>query len=70
MTSLGMLGDYPGDGGEGLNIVSYVFVPNSKSVVHFVLVDFGGGSSCSCSSCCDRGKTKSTPGPTLTGLLS
>ena len=22
--------------------MSYVFVPNSKSVVHFVLVDFGG----------------------------
>ena len=51
--------------------MSYVFVPNSKSVVHFVLVDFGGGCSCSCSSsCCDRGKTKSTPGPTWTGLLS
>ena len=41
MTSLGILGNYPGDGGYGLNIVSYVFVPNSKSVVHFVLVDFG-----------------------------
>ena len=49
--------------------MSYVFVPNSKSVVHFVLVDFGGGCSCfSC--CCDRGRTKSTPCPTWTGLLS
>jgi len=46
--------------------VSYVFDPNSKTVVHFVLVDFGGGCSC----CCDRGETKSTPGPTWTGLLS
>ena len=48
-----------------------VYVPNSKSVVHFVLVDFGEGCSCSCScSCCDRGKTKSTPCPTWTELLS
>ena len=30
-------------------------MPNFKSVVHFLLVDCGGGS------CCDRGKTKSTP---------
>ena len=49
--------------------MSYVFVQNFKSVVHFVLLDFGGGCS-SCSSCCDGGKTKSTPGPTWTGLLS
>ena len=56
MTSLGILGNYPGDGGYGLNIVSYVFVPNSKSVVHFVLVDFGGGCSCSSCCCCDMGK--------------
>ena len=28
--------------------MSSVYVPNSKSVVHFVLVDFGGGSSCCC----------------------
>ena len=47
--------------------MSYVFVPNSKSVVHFVLVDFGGGCF---SSSCDRGKARSTPGPTWTGLLS
>ena len=39
--------------------MSSVYVPNSKSVVHFVLVDFGGCSSCSCC-CCDRGKTKLT----------
>ena len=44
--------------------MSYVFVPN-WSVVHFVLLDFGGGASC-CS--CDRGKTKS--GPVWTRLLS
>ena len=38
-------------------------MPNFKTVVHFLLVDFGGGCSscCSCCSCCDRGKTKSTP---------
>ena len=48
--------------------MSYVFVPNSMSVVHFVLVDFGE----------DvllllvfvTGETRSTPGPTWTGLLS
>ena len=40
-------------------------MPNFKSVVYFLVVDFGGGcsSSSSCCSCCDRGKTKSTPGP-------
>ena len=43
--------------------MSKVYVPNSKSVVLFVLVDFGGGSSSSCCCCCDRGKTKSTPCP-------
>ena len=36
-------------------------MPNFKSVVYFLVVDFGGGCSCSCS--CDRGKTKSTPCP-------
>ena len=61
-----MAGDRPGVGGYGVNFVSEVYVPNSKSVVHFLLVDFGGGScycSCSCS-CCDRRKTKSNPCPT------
>ena len=29
----------------------------------FLVVDFGGGCSSSCCSCCDRGKTKSTPCP-------
>ena len=62
-----MAGDRPGEGGYSVNFVSEVYVPNSKSVVHFLLIDFGGGSSCSCScsccSCCDRGKTKSTPCP-------
>ena len=40
-------------------------MPNFKSVVYFLVVDFGGGCSCcSCSSCCgDRGKTKSTHCP-------
>ena len=37
-------------------------MPNIRSVVHFLVVDFGGG--CRRSSCsCDRGKTKSTPCP-------
>ena len=36
------------------------YVLNSKSVVQFVLVDFGEGSC----SCCDSGKTKSTLCPT------
>ena len=48
--------------------MNYVYVPNSKSVVHFVLVDFGEGSSCS--SCCDRGKTKLTIWSTCNELLS
>ena len=42
-------------------------MPNFKSVVYFLVVDFGGGcsslSSRSSRSCCDRGKTKSTPSP-------
>ena len=40
-------------------------MPNFKSVVYFLVVDFGGGcrSSSSSSSSCDRGKTKSTPSP-------
>ena len=41
-------------------------MPNFKSVVYFLVVDFGGGCSSSsscCCSCCDRGKTKSTPRP-------
>ena len=49
--------------------MSKLFVPTPKSVVHFVLVYFGEGSSCSSSSC-DRGKTKSNPCPTWTGLMS
>ena len=48
--------------------MSYVFVPNSKSLVHFVLVDFGGGSGSCC--CCYGGKTKSTPCLTWTEVLS
>ena len=39
-------------------------MPNFKSVVYFLVVDFGGGCrSCCCSCSCDRGKTKSTPCP-------
>ena len=34
-------------------------MPNFKSVVYFLVVDFGEG----CSRSCDRGKTKSTPSP-------
>ena len=37
-------------------------MPNFKSVVHFLLVDFGGGYLLLVS--CDGGKTKSTPCPT------
>ena len=35
---------------------------NFKSVVHFLLVDFGGGYLLL--TCCDGGETKSTPSPT------
>ena len=38
-------------------------MPNFKSVVYFLVVDFGGGCRCRCRSCCDRGKTKSNPSP-------
>ena len=68
MTIHGMVGDRPGDGGLGLNFGSYVYMPNFKSVGYFLVVDFGGG--CSSSSSCDRGKTKSKPCPTWTGLMS
>ena len=69
VTILRMMCDRLGDGGWGLNFVSWVYVPNFKSVVYFLVVDFGGGCH-SRSSSCERGKTKSTPGPTWTGLLS
>ena len=36
-------------------------MPNTKSVEHFLLVDFGGGYLLSYS--CDRGKTESTLSP-------
>ena len=39
-----------------------VYMSNFRLLVHPLLIDFGGGSSCSCS-CCDRGKTYSTPSP-------
>ena len=62
-----MVGGHPKDGDRpsmALHLVliflNFVSVPNLKSVVHFLLIDFAGGSSSSCSSC-DRGKTKSTP---------
>ena len=35
---------------------------NFKSVVYFLVVDFGEGEGC-CSRSCDRWKTKSTHGP-------
>ena len=37
-------------------------MPNFKSAVYFLVVDFDGGCSRR-SSCCDRGKTLSTPSP-------
>ena len=40
-----------------------VYVSNLRLLGCFILVYFGGGSSCSC--CSDRGKTKSTPSPRL-----
>ena len=45
----------------GVSFVSSVYVPNTKSVAHCLLVDFGEGYLVTC---CDRGKTKSTPSPT------
>ena len=41
-----------------LQMSSKVHAQNSKPVLNFLLVDFGEGS---CSSCYDRGKTKSNP---------
>ena len=38
-------------------------VPNFKSAVQFLLVDFGEGYLLVVVSCCDGGKTKSTPSP-------
>ena len=50
MTILGKLGDniWEGDIGygmwsPGLNFVDYVLLPNSMSVLHFILVDFNFG---------------------------
>ena len=39
-------------------------MPNFKSVVHFLLVDFGEGYFLLLVVSCDGGKTKSTPSPT------
>ena len=39
-------------------------MPNFKSVLHFLLEDFGEGYLLVVVSCCDGGKTKSTPCPT------
>ena len=37
-----MVGDHPRNGiSTGDNFMSYVFVPNLKSVVHFLLVNLG-----------------------------
>ena len=38
MTRLRMVGKRPSSGGRGLNFMISVYVPNFKSVVHFVLV--------------------------------
>ena len=45
-----------------LYFVSLVDMSNYRPTVTFLLVNFGEGSSSSCS-CWDRGKTKSTPSP-------
>ena len=47
-----------GGGGGGARVL--VYVSNLIPLGCFLLVYFGGGS---CSSCCDSGKTKSTPSP-------
>ena len=39
-------------------------MPNFKSAVHFLLVDFGEGYFLLLVVSCDRGKKKSTPSPT------
>ena len=41
--------------------VCKVYVSNVRLLVHPLLIDFGEGSFSYCCSCCDRGKTKSTP---------
>ena len=38
-----MVGDHPWLLSPGVSFVSSVYVPNTKSVAHFLLVDFGGG---------------------------
>ena len=38
----GMVGDHPWDGGRPfMAVVTWSYVPQSKAVVHFILVDFG-----------------------------
>ena len=37
---MGIVADHPWKLSPGLNFVDEVEVPNSKSVVHFILVDF------------------------------
>ena len=42
VTILGMVGWLTINGiSTGLNFISYVYVPNSKSIVRFLMVDFG-----------------------------
>ena len=44
VTILSMVGDHPWQlPPPGVSFVSSVYVPNTKSVAHFLLVDFGGG---------------------------
>ena len=49
---------------HGVSFVSLIYVPNTKSVAHFLVVDFGEGCCCYLVSC-DGGETKSTPSPTV-----
>ena len=61
VTILGIFDDHPWQLAHGLNLASLVYMPNSKSVVHFLLERFWCGLLLSC---CDGEKTKSTPSPT------
>ena len=55
---LGKVDDHPKQLLPGVSFVSKVYAPNSKPVVHFLLVDFGEGYFLLLVVSCDGGKTK------------
>ena len=64
MTILGTVSDHPLQLSPGLSFVSSVKVPNSRSIVHFLLVDFWEGLLVVV--CCDGGKqSQLSPRPKL-----